>query len=121
MYLNASELTARIRLGKAVEQWLSYEREADYSFIKWLTVNGNSKQFTVTYLESFDEGDSDFQDVYEFSVLDPEDAPYGIINEFDSIEDALAFAVEAYGAATDKFVAGGMIQQEYANHLRQSN
>ncbi|MBT9393694.1 hypothetical protein KLP40_11015 [Hymenobacter sp. NST-14] len=118
-YLAASELTARLHLGKEVEQWLSHEQEAEYTFIRWMVLSKNKNQFIVTYFESFDEGDEDFHDVHEFSVLDPEDAPYGVTHEFDSVEEALAFAVEAYGAAIDKFVTGGMIQNEYAKHLGQ--
>ena len=120
MYLHASELAARVNLGKEAEQWLSYEIESEYNFIKWLVISKYNKQFTITYFESFDEGSSDFHDVHEFSVLDPEDAPYGITNEFKSLEDAVDFAVKTYGASANRFVAGGMIQNEYADYLRQS-
>ncbi|KUG07918.1 hypothetical protein [Solirubrum puertoriconensis] len=118
-YLSTAELKARVHLGKEVEQWLSYEQEAEYSFIRWLSIGKDRSQFTITYFESLDEGDQDFHDVHEFSVLDPEDAPYGVTHEFYSVEDALSFAAEAYGASADKFVAGGMIYTEYAKHLLQ--
>ncbi|TLM97178.1 hypothetical protein [Hymenobacter jeollabukensis] len=116
-YLTILELIARVRLGKEVEQWLSYVQEAESAFIRWLSIGKDKNQFIVTYFESFDEGDEGFHDVHEFSVLDPEDAPYGTGYEFDSVEEALAFATEAYGASIDKFVAGGMIYTEYAKHF----
>ncbi|WP_044002232.1 hypothetical protein [Hymenobacter swuensis] len=116
-YLSTPELIARVHLGKEVEQWLSYEKNKEYAFIRWLVIGREKDQFTVTYYESFDEGDEDFYDVSEFSVLDPEDTPYGITHEFDSVEKVLVFAVTTYGASADKFVAGGMIQEEYIKHL----
>jgi hypothetical protein len=37
------------------------------------------------YIESFDDGNKDFIDLYEFSTIDP-DEPYGVIITFDSVE-----------------------------------
>ncbi|RZJ57493.1 MAG: hypothetical protein EOO55_03260 [Hymenobacter sp.] len=56
--------------------------------------------------------------MHKFSVLDSENNPFGIINEFNSTEEAVAFACEEYGVDVNKFVVGGMIQKEYLNHLR---
>jgi hypothetical protein len=36
---------------------------------------------------------------------------------FDSAEDAVHFAVEQHGASIDKFVAGSLINEEYARYL----
>ncbi|HEX8350367.1 MAG TPA: hypothetical protein VF598_10425 [Hymenobacter sp.] len=115
LYLSSLELIARVHLGKEVEQWLSYYHEADYVVIRWLVIGKDQGQFTVAYHESFDEGDAYFHDVHEFSALDPDED--GTTHMFDSVEEAVAFATENYGAAADKFVAGGMIQQEYTKHL----
>ncbi|WP_324674641.1 hypothetical protein [Hymenobacter sp. GOD-10R] len=115
LYLSSLELVARVHLGKEVEQWLSYYREADYTVIRWLIIYKDESQFTVAYHESFDEGDEGFHDVYEFSALDPDD---DTTHSFDSVEEAVAFAIENYGAAADRFVAGGMIQEEYAKYVR---
>jgi hypothetical protein len=120
-YLSTAELEARLHLGKGAEQWLSYVQESEYAFIRWLSIDKDRSQFTVTYFKSFDEGDEGFHDVHEFSVLDPEEAPYGVTHEFNSAVEAIAFVVETYGASADKFVASGMIQDEYAKHLRQNS
>ena len=117
LYLSPQELIARVRLGKKAEQWLSCFNEADYTVIRWISVAKEEGQFDVTYFESFDEGDENFHDVHEFSVIDPENEPYGITHLFDSVEAAVAFAIENYGASAEKFVASGMIYQEYAKHL----
>jgi hypothetical protein len=119
-YLSVSELVARVHLRKDVEQWLSYTQETEYAYIRWLVIGRDKNLFSVIYHESFDEGNEDVYDVYEFSVLDPEDTPYGVSHEFNSIEDAVAFAIKTYGASADKFVAAGMIQEEYAKYQRQN-
>jgi hypothetical protein len=72
---------------------------------------------SVTYLESLHEGDGDFHDVHEFGVLDPKNEPFGTMHLFDSVEASVAFAMEKYGASADRFVAGGMICQEYEKYL----
>jgi len=113
LYLSNLELVARVHLGKEVEQWLSYYRGADYTVIRWLVIYKDEGRFTIAYHESFDEGDEGSHDVYEFSTLDPDD---DITHSFDSIEEAVACAIENYDAAADKFVAGGMIQEEYAKY-----
>ena len=117
LYLSPQELIARVHLGKQVEQWLSYFNEADYTVIKWISIAEEEGQFGVTHFESFDEGDADFHDVQEFSVVDPENEPYGITHLFDSVEAAVAFATESYGASVNKFVASGMIGEEYKKYL----
>ena len=117
LYLSPQELIARVHLGKQVEQWLSYFNEADYTVIRWISVAEEDGQFGVTYFESFDEGDEDFYDIHEFSVIDPEDEPYGTTHLFDSVAAAVAFADESYGASADRFVAFGMITEEYRKYL----
>ena len=113
-YLTKPELLARIRLGKEAAQWLGHVDEADYSIIKWLTVGKTGSQYYVLYQESFDEGDEEFCDIIEFSLVDP-DADEE--DTFDSAEDAVNFAVEQHGASIDQFVAGSMINEEYARYL----
>lgn len=82
-----------------------------------MTIGKDRGLFAVTYFESFDEGDEGFHDIYEFSVLDPADFPDGVTHQFESIDAAVSFAVDTYSALADKFVAAGMIQEEYVKHL----
>ena len=117
LHLSPQEVVARVHLGKQVEQWLSYYSETDYTIIRWISVAEEDGQFGVTYFESFDEGDEDFHDIHEFSVIDRENEPYGTTNLFDSVEAAVSFAAENYGASADRFVASGMIGEEYKKYL----
>jgi hypothetical protein len=117
LYLSPQELIARVHLGKPVEQWLSHVHEADYTVIKWISLDGEEKQFGLTYFESFDEGEDGFYDVHEFSVINPEDEPFGVTHIFETVEAAVAFAVSNYGASAEKFAAFGMIAEEYRKHL----
>ena len=117
-YLNIEQLNANIRLGKSVEQWLGYTVEKDYTILKWLRIDKEkSGQYSVAYIECFDDGDENFIDIYEFSTIDPDEL-YGTINTFDSVEEVLHFAFDTYDALSDKFVSAGMIQEEYRDYLK---
>jgi len=116
IYLAKPELLARIRLGKEVTQWLGHVDEADYTIIKWLAVGRTGNQYYVFYNESFDEGDNDFGGVIEFTAVDPDADDTEA--SFNSAEDAINFTVEQHGASIDKFVAGSMINKEYARYLK---
>jgi hypothetical protein len=115
-YLGEEQLKTNLRLGKSIEQWLSTNRVDNYSIIKWLTIEKEMDGvYNVAYIESFDEGNEDFIDIYEFSTIDP-DEPHGIVNTFNSVEEALKFSIITYGASSDKFVSAGMIQEEYRDY-----
>ncbi len=116
-YLKEEQLKSSLRLGKAVEQWLTFTKEQDYVILKWLRIDKEKNDsYTVAYFESFDEGNFDFLDIYEFSLLNP-DEPFGVINTFNSVEDALIFSKSTYDASNEQYVTSGMIQEEYRNYL----
>lgn len=85
-------------------RWISIEKED----------NGN---YSVAYIESFDEGNEDFIDICEFSNLDP-DEPFGIVNIFATQDQAVTFSINEYGAKKDCFINAGMIQEEYLSYLK---
>ena len=119
LYLARLELQARLHGGKEVEQWLGHADEGEYTVIKWLYLAQEDRhRYSVNYLESFDEGDEEWQNVPEFSLLDP-DAEDSVA--FDSVEEAVAYAVQAHGASPDRFVPGGMIAGEYARYWHSKN
>lgn len=119
LYLSPLELIARVHLGKEVEQWLGHFEEADYTVIKWLYIAKKAQhQYLVRYIESFDEGDEEWHDVTEFSLLDPDEE---VTQSFISVEEAVAFAVQTYGASAERFVPGGMLQAEYASYWHSRN
>lgn len=116
-YLTEDQLKSNLRLGRSVEQWLGSVEEDDYIILKWLRIDKErDESFSVTYFESFDEGSEELLDVYEFSLVDP-DEPFGVINTFSSIADALEFAIITYNASNDKYVSSGMIQEEYRDYI----
>ncbi|MGI4832615.1 MAG: hypothetical protein ACRYFK_04060 [Janthinobacterium lividum] len=118
-YLSRLELQARVHAGKEVEQWLGHSDEGEFTVIKWLYLaQADQHHYSVHYLESFDEGDEHWQNVPEFSLLDP-DADESAA--FDSIEEAVAYAVHTYGASPDQFVPGGMLAKEYTRYWQNKN
>ena len=116
-YLTQEQLTGNLRLGKSVEQWLGHAAIDDYIILKWLRIDKEKTgEYSVAYFQSFDEGNREFIDIYEFSAVDPDDM-FGVIHSFPELDEALRFAVENYAASLNKFVSAGMIQQEYLNYL----
>jgi|GEM_PF-2240472 len=110
----------RLSLGKSVAQFLGYQHESAYTILRWLTIDiGDEKAYAVAYHEVFDEGSENECDIGEFSRLDPENLPYGVVDEFDAAEEAMAFAAETYGASAQKYVAESMIDEEYATYLKE--
>ncbi len=118
-YLLKGQVDQQLAAGRVIEQWLGHSNHEDYRIIKWLRIDKEkSSECSVTYFESFDEGNNDFLDVYEFSPLDP-DKPYGEISTFETKEMALECAANNYGADIEKYVGDGLIQDVYADFLNQ--
>ena len=112
-HLPSEQLISLLRIGKPVEQWLNHEDKGKYTILKWLRIDKErDSTYSVAYCESFDEGNENFLDIYEFSLLNP-DEPYGVIDTFDSLEKVLDFSIRNYNASEEKFVSAGMIQDEY--------
>jgi hypothetical protein len=118
IYLSPLELTARLRLGKEAHQWLGHFEEADYTVLRWLYIFKDKQQYSVSYVESFDEGDEEWTDVTEFSHLDPDEV---IEHSFASAEEAIEFAVQTYSASRERFVPGGMLHAEYLAYWHSKN
>jgi hypothetical protein len=119
-YLSQPELLARLGMGKSIAQFLSRQDEADYALIKWLTISkgGDEKAYSSYYNEVIDEGPENILDLVELTPADPDESP--VVEEFDTIEEALAHAIATYGALPDKYVAESMVGEEYADYLRSS-
>jgi hypothetical protein len=112
-YLSTEQLHASLSIGKAVEQWLNYTQNEQYNIIRWLRIDKESNGgYTVAYFESFDEGCTAVLDLYAFSSVDP-DEPYGILQTFETISEAVNYCITSYHASAENFVAAGMIQHEY--------
>jgi hypothetical protein len=116
-HLSEIQTHTRLSLGKSIGQFLSRQDEDDYAVIKWLTIDqGDEKAYSIYYSEVIDEGPENYLDLVELTPADPDNSP--VVDEFDTIEEALAFATTAYGALPDKYVAESMVNDEYADYLR---
>lgn len=115
-YLTLEQSIAALSLAKAIEQWLPHVLNKNYTMLRWLRIDKTKDRlYIVQYIECFDDGGYDFTDIYEFSPINP-DEPLKM-NSFESIQDALDFAVKSYHADLHRFVSAGMIQEEYKSYL----
>lgn len=121
IYLQNEQLRTNLSLCRIIEQWLGYKQEDDYILLRWISIEKESSaSYSVAYIESFDEGSDDFVDIYEFSTLDPDEA-LGIVTTFSTVDEAINFSLNEYGAKMDRFVSAGMIQEEYRTYLNEKN
>lgn len=121
IYLLNEQLRTNLSLGRTIEQWLGYKQEDDYILLRWISIEKESNaNYSVAYIESFDEGSEDFVDIYEFSTLDPDEA-LGIVTTFSTADEAINFSLKEYAAKMDRFVSAGMIQEEYRTYLNEKN
>jgi hypothetical protein len=117
-HLSAIQARTRLSLGKSIGQFLARQDEADYALIKWLSIsqNGSEKTYSIYYCEVIDEGPENSLDLVELTPADPDESP--VVDEFGTIEEALAFAAATYGALPHKYVTESMVNDEYADYLR---
>ncbi|MCS3556468.1 MULTISPECIES: hypothetical protein [unclassified Sphingobacterium] len=116
-YLTEEQIKTNLRLGKSLEQWIGFFEQDDYTILRWLRIDKEKNQvYSVTYFESFDEGNENFLDIYEFSLVDP-DEPFGVINTFASTDEAMQFATLKYSASSFKYITAGTIQEEYKDYI----
>lgn len=116
-YLMAEQLRANLSLGRYVEQWLPPKHYDHYTIIRYISIEKNDElTYDVNYWEQYDDGNENFIDVYSFSDVDPDEP--GILNTFNSIDEALNFVMANYNTLPDKFVNRGMIQEEYRDYVK---
>jgi len=114
-YLTKEQLKAKLGLGKAVEQWLGHYESDGETILKWVRIYLEKEEFNVLYIECYDQGSIDNLDISDFTVVDP-DEPYGLLDTFYSLDEAIDFSINKYDAAIDKFLNNGMIK-EYFSYL----
>ena len=119
-HLSEVQARARLSLGKSIVQFLSRQEEGNYALIKWLTISqgGDEKAYSIYYSEVLDEDPENVLDLVELTPADPDNSP--VVSEFDSPEETLAFAALTYNALPDRYVTEGLINDEYADYLRNS-
>ena len=118
MYLTYPQLNSVLILGKPVEQWIGSSKQPDFEIITWIRIDREMNgSYSVSYFEVFDNGNLDFLDIYEFEPCEP-DQPYGLTHSFPTSDQALLFCIEKYNASDDKYVYGGMVQEEYRLYLQ---
>jgi hypothetical protein len=118
-YILPTEIVSTLRTNSAIEQWIGHKNENDYRLIEWIRIEmiENGRVLAAKF-DVFDDGNHDFLDIYEFESVDPDNL-FGLSVEFDSIDEALAYATTVWHADLSRFVRGGEIQTIYADFLNE--
>jgi hypothetical protein len=115
-HLSLSEVAAALGRGKQVEQFLGgFHRDDDW-IIQYLVIRPEKGAFVVTRYECLDEGDFVGTNIVFFtSALHPDEDPEDF--SFSSLDEAVAFAQERFGANLNKFVNQDVCQEEYRDYF----
>ncbi len=116
-YVPSASVAATLRAGKIVEQWFGAAEVDGETIIRFLSIDPSRGAFSVSFSEVLDQGHDEWLDVYAFYDLD-EDRYDDSVREFPTAEEAIAYAMQTYGAKPDQFLLFGAIQDDYADYLR---
>jgi hypothetical protein len=144
-YLIPQFIRTALNLGTGVEQFLGGFVVDDQPAIHWISLHKGADDddfdddedefededaegveddgvadedlFVLSYYDACDEGNEDWIDVYEFTALSADQYAPVARHRLATLEEALALAVERYGADPARFVNGGVIQDEYYDYL----
>lgn len=116
-FLTESQALGALRRGAAIEL-ARLEADGDGTF-SWLTARRVGDLISMHVHVVHDEGTDGFWDVTEFSPVD-EDEPHGEGAEFGSLasEEEFLAAAAAAGAAADRWLNAGMVQDLYRERRR---
>jgi len=115
-YLTRSQIQSALSRGRHVEQLLSPTTINGATVLRWIDLHPANDQFAIRLYEVFDDGSEDYLDIYSFEPVNPDEEPTP--RSFDSLDDALSFAESSYTASRDRYVNQAVIQDEYADYLR---
>lgn len=116
-YLLEIQAKTRVSLGKSIAQILSAHGPSTYPVLRWLSMDqGEEKAVALLYHEVEDEGEEGYFDPTDFTPLEEEE-PYGLQTEFDTVEQAFAFAAQTYGASAEHYVPESRLEEEYARYF----
>lgn len=116
-YIAPPLIGSTARAGKHLEQWLGV-RQSDAGFVlRYVIISPGRGMFLATLYEVYDEGHDDYRDLYGFTCASPE-SDFVEQVECDTAEAAVEHACQAWSATPDRFCSTGMLQDEYADHLK---
>ncbi|WP_420127915.1 hypothetical protein [Longimicrobium sp.] len=117
-YLLLPYVRSALNRGGSVEQFLGGFQHDGEPAIRWIALRQEEDAVVLSVYEAYDEGGEDWLDVYAFQPVGDSDE-FGLAAEhhLSTVDEAIAFAVERYGASPDRFVNGSMVQDEYRDYL----
>jgi hypothetical protein len=124
-YLIPAFIRSALNRGCTVEQFLGGFMDGEEPALRWIElrseVDGELDGGVELWVyEVYDQGSEALLDLYDFTPLDG-DAGEEPAARADTLDEALALAEARFGAATDRWVHPGVIQDEYGDWLRSRN
>jgi hypothetical protein len=110
-YLSIKEVYGALNRGKIIEAFLGSFENDNKKCIRWITIKKVNNEIVGNIWESYDEGSSEYLDIYSFSPVNGEwDTPSNTIS-CNNIENL----INIFSNFKFNFVNAGVIQDEYAS------
>ena len=116
--MSFDEAAVRLRLGKAVEQWIGTAVHGDATILRWTRVDRRGGSYATTLFEAIESERAEY-DIYGLYAAEPDEdgdpqEVFGAGSEqiFPDAEAALRHAADISGMLGG-FVADGLVQDEY--------
>jgi hypothetical protein len=123
-YLARPFIVSALHRGKPVEQFLGAREVDGERILRWIELSpASGDAVEIRVRDVYDEGDESYLDLYDFTEVesdddeeDDDDAPSATAA---SLDEAIALCRDRWGADPDRWVNEGVIQDEYADLLRE--
>ncbi|MBR8533929.1 hypothetical protein KDU71_00020 [Carboxylicivirga sediminis] len=115
-YLNKEEVETYLNRGKIIEVFLGKVCDNE-DVLSYLSISKESNdKIEVEIIEIFDEGSTEYLDLYSFSTVDPDMEFERKV--FKDIEELTEWIEKRYGVEKAKYCNSGIIQDEYLDYLK---
>jgi hypothetical protein len=115
-HLRPSEVAETLRRGRTVESFLGRGPAADKPSIRYLELRPVGGKIELWVHDLLDCGSEEFTDLVEFEPLDMDAAtePHAT---FADANDAIAYALQHFGAPTDRWTNVTVCHDDYADYV----
>jgi len=103
-----------MKRGEEVEQFLRCTEIDGKRILSWLTLRKQGDEYVLIHHKQYDEGAKKNLVIYEFKYLHlPKNRDEPVHLAFPSLDAALEYGSKNLGASNVKWVAQGVVQEEY--------
>jgi hypothetical protein len=121
-YLNDYQIKMALKRGKMVGHLIGETGELGHegrAVLRYLVLDADEVGCVLRAYDVLDFGRDDYVDIFSFPGAGDREQGEPVVEEtFESVDDALAWAEDEFGASRGEWVNHGVLQDEYADCRR---